>query len=106
VINNLRAPAQVFENKLCGGANVLVDLQWPQSGNTAAIGAALQLHTSAGVFGRDVRATSGYLSGEPARVHFGLPKGATIQHLDVVWPDGAVSRIEHVDSQTLLEVTR
>ncbi len=106
VINNLRAPAQVFENKLCGGQNTLVDLNWPKSANPRAIGATLLLHTSAGVFQRDVRATSGYISGEPARVHFGIPKDATIQHLDVIWPDGKVSRVDKLDLQTLIEVTR
>jgi hypothetical protein len=106
VINNLRAPAQVFENKLCGGENVLVDLRWPASGNTRAIGATLLLHTSAGVFQREVRATSGYISGEPARVHFGIPKGATILFMDVIWPDGKASRVEKINSQTLIEVTR
>jgi hypothetical protein len=102
----LRAPAQVFENKLCGGENVLVDLRWPASGNTRAIGATLLLHTSAGVFQREVRATSGYISGEPARVHFGIPKGATILFMDVIWPDGKASRVEKINSQTLIEVTR
>jgi hypothetical protein len=106
VINNLRAPAQVFENKLCGGQSVLVDLKWENSSNPRAIGATLALHTSAGVFQRDVRATSGYISGEPARVHFGIPKDATMEHLDVIWPDGAVSRIDKIDLQTLIEVTR
>ncbi len=106
VINNLRAPAQVFENRLCGGTSVLVDLRWPKSDNIAAIGAMLQLHTSAGIFQREVRTTSGYLSGEPARIHFGVPAGATIQHLDVIWPDGKVSRVKKIQSQTLNEVTR
>jgi hypothetical protein len=106
VINNLRAPAQVFENKLCGGQNVLVDLNWQNSGNPRAIGATLALHTSAGVFGREVRATSGYISGEPARVHFGIPQNATMEHLDVIWPDGKASRVDKIDLQTLIEVTR
>ena len=29
VVNNLRAPAQLFENRLCGGQSLLVDLRWP-----------------------------------------------------------------------------
>jgi len=106
VINNLRAPAQLFENRLCGGSNVLVDLNWPKSGNTRAIGATLLLHTSAGIFQRDVRSTSGYLSGETSRAHFGVPKDATIQYMDVIWPDGKSSRIEQIQPQMLIEVTR
>jgi hypothetical protein len=52
VVNNLRGSAQLFENRLCGGVSVLVELRWPGSGNTRAVGARLALHTSAGSFYR------------------------------------------------------
>ena len=45
VVNNLRQPAQLFENRLCGGQSLLVDLRWPGSANTHAIGAELTLKT-------------------------------------------------------------
>lgn len=106
VVNNLRAPAQVFENRLCGGASLKVDLRWPDSGNTRAIGARLALHTSAGSYYRDVRAGSGYLSGDPSQVHFGFPAGATPQQLDIAWPDGTVSSMDAPAAGTLLTVTR
>jgi hypothetical protein len=73
VVNNLRSPAQLFENQLCGDSSLEVELSWPGSGNTRALGAKLVLHTSTGSYTRDVRAGSGYLSGDPARVHFGFP---------------------------------
>jgi len=106
VVNNLRAPAQLFENQLCGGAGLEADLRWPASRNTRAIGARLALHTSAGAYYRDVRAGSGYLSGDAARVHFGVPAGATIERLEVRWPDGAVSSVEAPAAHTLVTVTR
>jgi hypothetical protein len=106
VVNNLRTPAQLFENRLCGGASLEVDLRWPASRNTRAIGAQLALHTSTGTYYRDVRAGSGYLSGDPARVHFGLPDGAALERLEIHWPDGAVSSIEGAKAHTLLTVIR
>ncbi len=106
VVNNLRAPAQLFENRLCGGSSLLVDLRWPAGKNTRALGARLTLYTSAGSFTRDVRATSGYLSGDTARVHFGIPVGATIERLDIGWPDGAVSAIERPAARMLITATR
>ena len=106
VVNNLRAPAQVFENRLCSGAGLEVDLHWPASMNTHALGATLALHTSAGSLYREVRAASGYLSGDPARVHFGFPAGSTLRQLEIRWPDGAVSAIDRPAPQTLLTVTR
>jgi len=106
VVNNLQSPAQLFENRLCGGAGLEVDLFWPTSQNIRAIGAQLTLHTSAGTYYRDVRASSGYLSGDAPRIHFGLPQGAAVQRLEVRWPDGKVSNIANPATQTLLAVTR
>jgi hypothetical protein len=106
VVNNLRAPAQLFENQLCGGASLLVDLRWPASQNTRALGATLVLHSSAGDYTREVRASAGYLSGAPARVHVGFPVGATLEWLELRWPDGAVSAIDAPAAHTLLTVTR
>ncbi|HET9224524.1 MAG TPA: CRTAC1 family protein [Roseiflexaceae bacterium] len=106
VVNNLQSPAQLFENRLCGGAGLEVDLRWPASKNPYAIGARLALHTSAGTYYRDVRAVSGYLSGDSARIHFGVPAGAVPQRLEVRWPDGAESSVYAPATQTLVTVTR
>ncbi len=106
VVNNLRSPAQIFENRLCGGDGLEVDLRWPASKNSRAIGARLALHTSAGTLYRDVRAGSGYLSGDPPRVHFGIPAGAALQRLEIRWPDGSVSSIDALGAHTLVTVSR
>jgi hypothetical protein len=106
VVNNLRSPAQLFENRLCGGPGLEVDLRWPGSRNTRALGATLLLHTRQGDYTRDVRANAGYLSGPPSRVHFGLPAGSTADWLEVRWPDGAVSVVDSPAPGTLLSLTR
>jgi hypothetical protein len=106
VVNNLRGPAQLFENRLCGGLSLQVDLFWPGSGNSRAIGAEVVLYTSHGSFTRNIRASSGYLSGDPVRLHFGFPSHATLHSLEIRWPDGAVSTVEGIFSQTRLNVTR
>ena len=106
VVNNMRTQAQLFENRLCGGSSLQVDLQWDNEPNSHAIGAQLTLHTSQGSYQRDVRAASGYLSGDPARVHFGFPSDADLLDLKIVWPDGTVSQIEQPTANTRLTVTR
>jgi len=106
IVNNLRNSAQLFENQLCGGSSLEVALQWPASHNLAAIGSQLELHTSRGVYRRDVRASGGYLSGDPMRVHFGFPQDATLQSLHVQWPDGTASTIEQLTPQTQIIATR
>lgn len=107
VVNNLRTAAQLFENQLCGGNGLEVDLRWPASANPYAIGAEVTLYTDHGAYRRDVRASGGYLSGDPTRLHFGLPVAAKPQRLLITWPDGAYSEVNYgLTVQTLLEVTR
>ena len=88
VVNNLLAPSMIYENRLCGGNSLTVDLLWPNSKNTRAIGANLTLHTTAGTFTRTLRSNSGYLTGEPSQAHFGFPAASTPLLLEVHWPDG------------------
>lgn len=106
VVNNLTTPAQLFENRLCGGASLLVDLRMPGSANTRALGAELSLVTDRGRMTRAVRATAGYLSGATSQVHFGVPANAVLERLEVRWPDGAVSVIEEPPRQHRLVIVR
>jgi hypothetical protein len=107
VVNNLNSPAQLFENRLCPeGESLAIDLRWPDSANPFAIGATVQLYTDRDVLLRDVRAVSGYLSGDPARLHFGISANANVKRLEIRWPDGAVSQIDRPLPNQLLTVTR
>ncbi|MCX6018670.1 MAG: CRTAC1 family protein [Chloroflexi bacterium] len=106
VINNLRGSARLFENRLCGGNGLLVDLRWRSAQNTRAVGAQLELRTSRGVLRRDVRVMSGYLSGDAPQVHFGIARGVTIEGLDVIWPDGARSQVHDVQVGEFVHVVR
>ncbi|MEZ4592063.1 MAG: FG-GAP-like repeat-containing protein [Chloroflexota bacterium] len=106
VVNNLRSQAQLFENQLCSGASLQVDLRWPESANRFALGAKLILHTTTGSYTRDVRANSGYLSGDATRVHFGFPVESQLLALEIIWPDGAVTVVNDIAANTLLGVER
>jgi hypothetical protein len=106
VANNLRSAAQLFENDLCGGDDLLVELSLPGSQNRNALGAVVQLQTDLGVLTRGVRAASGYLSGEPARVHFGLPAGATIASMTIRWPDSETTILPAPPINHLLRIAR
>lgn len=106
VVNNLRQSAQLFENQLCGGQGLQVELQWPGSPNRYAVGAQLLLKTNQGVLQRDVRATSGYLSGDPVRVHFGIGEDVKPEGLLIRWPDGASSVVENLSVPGLVRVIR
>lgn len=107
VVNNLRGPARLFENRLCrGGAPLGAALRWSGSANPSAIGAHLRLVTDVGEQLRDIRIGSGYLSGDAPVAHFGVPAGAAVEALEIIWPDGARSRISDVAGGDSLTITR
>ncbi len=106
VVNNLNSPAQLFENQLCEGNSLEVDLFAPDTLNTHAIGATLILYTDTGTYYRDVKAASGYISGDAARVHLGFPKNAQLQKLEIIWPDSGVSVIDTPSPNGLIKITK
>jgi hypothetical protein len=106
VINNLRDSAYLYENNLCQGQAIEVDLHWTKSRNTHAVGAKVILDTSMGSLTRDFRASGGYLSGNPYRVHFGFPEDVSLFGLMVIWPDESITKIDDLDPQTLMKITR
>ena len=107
VINNIGAPAVLYENRLCGGRAAQVALRWPGSANPFAVGARLRLESAQGVQTRELRSGSGYLSGDPPEAHFGLggghlPGGT----LTVLWPDGVQAAFAVPAAGTRIVITR
>ena len=69
----------------------------------------MRLDTDAGRYRRDVEVTSGYLSSNAPRVHFGLPAGERPRRLTVRWADGSQDVVDTADglaADTLLTVPR
>ena len=93
VVNTLDSPALLYENRLCGGGAISLDLRWPSAANPYAVGAQVWLVAPGlGTLTRRVRAGAGYLSGDPPRLHIGVGAASGPLELLVRWPDGAHSR--------------
>lgn len=107
VVNNLRGPAQLFENRLCPmGGSLEIELIWNGSANTKAIGAQLLLQSGVGTLRRDLRVGSGYLSGDPPRVHIGVPADTVLDSLEIIWPDGERTILDELQQGVLITVVR
>ena len=76
-----------------------------RSGNTHAIGSRLTLHASTGTYLREIRSSSGFLSGDPSRVHFGFPEDAALQRLEITCPTAPAPPCD-APADTLLTVQR
>ena len=106
VINNLMESAVLYENQLCSGSSIELELKWPDSSNTHAIGSRVHLHTDHDVYRRDVIVSSGYLSGDSSRIHFGFPVGTEVGQAVIDWSDGAQSVITDLQPGMLIRVSR
>ena len=106
VVNNFQAPSVLFENRVCGGASLQVDLAWPGTANPFAVGTLLTLTTDKAAYRRQTQVSSGYLSSDPPRAHFGYPAGERPLTLAVVWPDGAESTVPLAPADALVTVQR
>ncbi len=107
VVNNLNAPARIYENRLCGGRAITVQLAWEGTGNPTAIGAQVVASGDSGDrLVRTVESSRGYLSGASATVHFGLGADRDAVDLEIVWPDGRVSTVFAIPSDHHVLVTR
>ncbi|MEL6985742.1 MAG: FG-GAP-like repeat-containing protein, partial [Actinomycetota bacterium] len=105
VVNNLGSPSVVHENRLCGGANLQVELRWPDSANPFAIGATVYASTDDRRWVAGVDEARGYLSGGTVPAHLGLGEAETVELL-VRWPDGTITDVGPVDVDQRITVVR
>lgn len=105
VINNLNAPARIFENQTCGGGAVTVALDWSGAPDPRALGAVVTATTGDATMTRVVEPARGYLSWSPAEAHFGIGT-ADDASVSIVWPDGAVSDVGVVAAGSHVIVSR
>lgn len=102
---NLGGPGQLLHNVSPGSAHwLMVNLAGVKS-NRDGIGAVVEV-TAGGVTQRAERvSSSGYLSQDDWRLHFGLGKAARVERLTVAWPSGVKQVIENVAADQVLTVT-
>ncbi|WP_245624116.1 CRTAC1 family protein [Jannaschia donghaensis] len=83
---NRRAPLEVWRNVSAADNAVSITLEQP-GGNRAAVGAWVELRTSAGLQVQELTIGGGHAGGSILPLHFGIG-GATSAEVRVLWPDG------------------
>ncbi|MEM7338473.1 MAG: CRTAC1 family protein [Actinomycetota bacterium] len=106
VVNNLGSPSVLFENRLCGGAAVIVDPVWDGAPNADAVGTVVTVRSGDLSARRQILSARGYLSAPPTAAHVGLGDTTDRVSIDIVWPDGATSSVTDVEPGTAIAVTR
>ena len=101
-VNNLNAPAFVFEN-MAVGDRVLFRLKG-NAPNTSGIGARITLKAGSFHQKQIVIAGGRYLSGDQPICVFGIPHITPDLSAEIVWPDGSFSEIQQIIPNALYEV--
>ncbi len=73
--------------------------------NHFAIGATVKVKAGGKDMMRLITAGTSYLAQEPAEAHFGLGTATTIDEIKIIWAGGAVSLVENVPADQIIEIT-
>lgn len=106
VINNVLSKASIFINNECKNNFVEFELLQKESKNFYSVGGKVVLNTSLGILSRTVQVSSGYLSGDSYRLHFGLGKNIEVYETKVIWPDGKSTILSELPINKLVRVNR
>ena len=99
-------PLRVYENQLGQSNNYVVIKPRQATRNIFAIGAAVQVTTSAGMQSRLITAGSSFYGQEPAEAHFGLGALTEVEKVTVIWPDGAESTHTNIPINQVVTLNR
>jgi hypothetical protein len=104
---NLDGPNVAYFS-VCGDASWLtLHLKQPGTMNTQAVGAKVVVEAGGLTLTRWVHAGgTGYGSGLPPELHFGLGDAEVIDRVTVTWPDGCTSVVEDVAARQQVTLTR
>ncbi|PZX56646.1 VCBS repeat-containing protein [Algoriphagus chordae] len=105
IVSNVNQPVSIFKNngKKLLPQNHSVQIKLIGKGkNTQAIGAQIKIHSGTQVFYAEQMPNRGFESSVDPKVSIGLGGISTIDLIQVLWPDGSYSKLEHVPSDTLV----
>jgi enediyne biosynthesis protein E4 len=74
------------------------------SGNRDGIGARVKLTAGGKTQTAQKKSTTGYLSQNDPRMHFGLAKNDIVDRIVITWPSGKMQTLENIKANQILEV--
>jgi enediyne biosynthesis protein E4 len=74
------------------------------SSNRDAIGARVKLTAGGKTQTAHKKCTTGYLSQNDPRMHFGLAKNEIVDRIEIIWPSGKLQNLENVKVNQILEI--
>ena len=104
-IVNLNGPGKLLRNNKGNEANwIILDLEGTGS-NRDGIGCRIKISSNSTVQISQKKSTTGYLSQNDSRVHFGLGEADIIDQIEIRWPSGTTQVLEQIASNQILKIT-
>ncbi len=100
VINNMDAPAFVYENKATGNY-IKIDFKGPDK-NKFGYGSKVVMKYNGKSQVAENTVTRGYFSSVEPGVFFGLGKDTKIDTIEVIWPDGKMTDFHNIEANSTL----
>ena len=101
---DLKATATLLQNN-GGNENNWLGLKFTgENGLASGIGAKITLYTGDKELVRINQWTTGYLSNNEPRIHFGLGKMGSIKELEIKWPNGKVESYHSIEPNQYLTI--
>ncbi|MBL7474012.1 VCBS repeat-containing protein [Robertkochia sediminum] len=101
VVNNSNEPAFIIRNDLNTGNGITINLKGPAN-NIKGIGARVVAYTAGNMQLGENYTSGGYLSAQPAKLHFGLGKAMVVDSVRVWWPDNTTELRTHIEANTAI----
>ncbi|MFT5455317.1 MAG: hypothetical protein ACI9K2_001796 [Myxococcota bacterium] len=107
LVKNRRSGDDALHVSRCGAEHFLtVRTHQPGTANRFGIGTHVELDAGGRVQHRWVAAGTGYASGGPPEVMFGLGSAETVDALTVIWPDGTSHKLGELTADRVVTVVR
>jgi hypothetical protein len=104
LIVNLNDSCRFLRNNKGNQNNWLILNLIGTSSNRDGIGARIKISSDGKEQITQKKSTTGYLSQNDPRIHFGLGKSEMVERIEINWPSGKVQVLENVSANQILEV--
>ena len=105
LVTHTDEPPSLLRNDTAGGSWLTVICEGPR-GDIAPIGTRVTVRAGGRTQVRDIAAGDSYMSTHDPRPHFGLGAAASIDEVDVRWPDGTHSVRRNVKARQFLRIRK
>ncbi len=103
-IVNLDSPGMFIRNNKGNQNNWLTLNLVGVSSNKDGIGSRIKLFAGGKMQTTQKKSTTGYLSQNDSRIHFGLSKNETVEKIEIKWPSGKIQILENIKVNQILTV--